>query len=154
MVELVQIRLRDKIREERGASSGVGGYCYQENYPSRRYTGDINFGCEPERAEELADLVIRELKTPGETPAREEDLVKLREIFSRGRETALKTNDFRQGMLTANIARGDESTAYSREETVLAAINPETMPRLIRRYFNTENYRAGILLPEDRWTDR
>jgi zinc protease len=150
MVDFIEMRLRDKIREEMGASYGVGVYCRQRNYPSRRYTGGINFGCEPERAEELADLVIRELKTLGETPAREEDLAKLREIFSRGRETALKTNDFWHGVLTANIARGDESAAYSREEAVLAALTPETMPRLIRRYFNTENYLAGILLPEDR----
>ncbi|MFP3091318.1 insulinase family protein [Treponema sp. TIM-1] len=149
MVELLEIRLREKIREELGASYGVGVYCHQENYPSRRYTGGINFGCEPARAEELADLVIRELKTLGETPAREEDLVKLREGFSRRRETARKTNEFWQGVLTANIMRGDESAAYSRDETVLAALTPETMPRLIRRYFNTENYLTGILLPED-----
>jgi zinc protease len=150
MVELVQIRLRNKIREEMGASYGVGVYCRQRNYPSRRYNGGINFGCEPERAEALADLVIRELKTLGETPAGEEELVKLREGFSRSRETALKTNDFWQGMLTANIARGDESAAYSRAETVLAALTPETIQRLVRRYFNAENYLAGILLPEAR----
>ncbi|MDR0708815.1 MAG: insulinase family protein [Spirochaetaceae bacterium] len=150
MVELIEIRLWDKIREEMGASYGVAAYCYQENYPSRRYTGGINFGCEPARTEELADLVIRELKALGETPVREEDVTKLREIFSRRRETALKTNDFWQWVLTANIMRGDESATYSREEAVIAGLTPETMQRLIRRYFNTENYRACILLPEDR----
>jgi zinc protease len=128
----------------------VGVYCRQENYPSRRYTGRISFGCEPARAEELAALAARELEALGETPAREEDLVKLREIFSRRRETALKTNDFWQQALIANIMRGDESAAYSREEAVLAGLNPETVPRLVRRYFNTENCLTGILLPEDR----
>ena len=150
LVELIEIRLRDKIREEMGASYGIGVYCQQQNYPSRRYAGGISFGCEPALAEELADLVIRELKALGETPAREEDVAKLREFFSRRRETALKTNDFWQWVLTANIMRGDESAAYSREEAVLGALTPETMRRLIRRYFNTENYLTGILLPEDR----
>ena len=150
MVELIEIRLREKIREEMGASYGVGVYCNQGNYPSRRYSASIAFGCEPKRAEELVDLVLRELKALGETPAREEDLAKLREGFSRRRETALKTNEFWQGTLVANIARGDESAAYSSGEAVLAGLNPETMRRLIRRYFNTENYLAGILLPEDR----
>jgi predicted Zn-dependent peptidase len=32
----------------------------------------------------------------------------------------------------------------------MAALKAETMPRLVRRYFNTENYVTGILLPEDR----
>ena len=133
-----------------GASYGVGVHCQQENHPSRRYSAGINFGCEPERAEELADLVLRELKALGQTPAGEDDVAKLREIFSRRRETALKTNEFWQGVLTANIMRGDESAAYSREEAVLAALTPETMQRLVQRYFNTENYATGILLPDDR----
>jgi zinc protease len=148
MVELIEIRLRDKIREKMGASYGVRVYCNQGNYPSRRYIAFIHFGCEPARAEELGGLVIQELKTLGETPIREEDLVKLQEGFSRRRETALKTNEFWQETLTANIIRGDESAAYSRTETVLAGLNAETMQRLLRRYFNTENYVTGILLPE------
>jgi predicted Zn-dependent peptidase len=77
-------------------------------------------------------------------------LAKLREIFSRRRETALKTNEFWQQTLTANIMRGGEGAGYSREETVLAALTPETIQRLVRRYFNTENCLTGILLPEDR----
>jgi zinc protease len=150
MCELIELRLREKVREQMGASYGVGVHCNQRNYPSREYWGSIRFGCKPERAEELAELVVQELKALGETPAKEEDLVKLREGFTRRRETALKTNEFRQRTLTANILRGDESAAYSRRETVLAALTPETLPRLIRRYFNAENHVTGILLPEDR----
>ncbi|MDR1073776.1 MAG: insulinase family protein [Treponema sp.] len=150
MVELIEMRLREKIREQMGASYGVGVYCQQGNYPSRRYTAGLAFGCEPGRAEALVELVIRELKIMGETPASEEDLAKLREGFSRRRESALKTNDFWHDTLIANIMRGDESAAYSRSETVIAGLDAETMPRLVRRYFNTENYMAGILLPEDR----
>ena len=147
LVEFVEMRLRDRIREQMGASYGVGVYCQQENYPSRRYTGSIAFGCEPDRAEELAALVIRELEALGEIPARKEDLLKLREIFSRRRETARTTNEFWQRTLTANSMRGGETAAYSREETVLAGLNPEAVPRLVRRYFNTENCLTGILLP-------
>ncbi|MDR2245772.1 MAG: insulinase family protein, partial [Treponema sp.] len=147
MLEFIEIRLRERIREQMGASYGVGVDCRQENYPSRRYTGGIAFGCEPARAEDLADLAIRELNALGEVPANEDDVAKLREIFSRRRETALKTNDFWHQTLIANIMRGGDGAAYSREEAVLAGLAPETMPRLVRRYFNTENYRAGILLP-------
>jgi zinc protease len=148
MVELIEIRLRERIREQLGASYGIAAYCGQQNYPARVYTSIIQFGCEPARAEELAALAIRELKALGENPVGEEDLVKLREGFSRRRETALKTNEFWQGTLTANILRGDNSAAYSQSETVLAGLNAETMQRLIRRYFSAENYVTGILLPE------
>jgi zinc protease len=146
--ELLELRLRETMREQMGASYGVTVYCEQQNYPSRRYNAGIYFGCEPARSEELAELVIRELKILGEAPAREDDLVKLREGFSRRRETALKTNDFWQKILIANVMRGEGSASHSRSETVLAGLNPEAMQRMVRRYFNTENYVIGILLPE------
>jgi zinc protease len=95
----------------------------------------------------LLALTLPELEALGEAPAREEDLAKLREGFSRRRETALKTNEFWQETLTANILRGDASAAYSNAEKVLAALTPQTMQRLVRCYFNVENYVAGILLP-------
>ncbi|MDR2397422.1 MAG: insulinase family protein [Spirochaetaceae bacterium] len=148
MVELLELRLREKIREDLGASYGVEVHCHQQNYPTRRYRASINFGCEPERAEALLDLVLGELKALGVNPAREKDLIKLREGFSRKRETARKTNDFWQQTLVSNALQGDESAGYSSAEAVLAGLTEETLQRLVRRYFNTENYQAGILLPE------
>jgi zinc protease len=148
MVSLVEIRLRERIREKLGASYGIGVYCEQENYPARRYNAGIEFGCEPDRAEELCALAIQELRSIRAETITQADLVKLREGFFRSRETALKTNEFWQNLLQQNYERGEESARYSDTETVLAAITPETISRLIQRYFNAENYVTGILLPE------
>jgi zinc protease len=147
-VSLTEIRLRNRIREKLGASYGIGVYCEQLNYPSRRYNAGIEFGCEPDRAEELGSLAIHELESIRPETITSADLVKLLEGFSRRRETALKTNEFWLDVLRSNYGRGEESAKHSDPETVIAAIAPETISRLIQRYFNTENYVTGILLPE------
>jgi zinc protease len=148
MVELVEIRLREKIRGKMGATYGVNVNCWQMNYPSRRFGAQISFGCDPAREEELADLIINELRAMQETAAPETDLAKLRESFIRNRETGIKTNDFWQDTLIFNIMRGETSARTGDSESALAAINTETMRRLVTRYFNTGNYVSGFLLPE------
>jgi zinc protease len=168
MTELIEIRLREKIREKMGASYGVGVECWQINYPSRLFGSQISFGCEPAREEELAELVINELRAMQENPpptsspptsspsattttpetAMTADLVKLRESFIRGRETGVKTNDFWQRAIIFNVMRGETGAGTGDSESVLAALNDETMRRLVTRYFNTRRCVTGFLLPE------
>lgn len=149
MAELVQMRLWETIREKMGAIYGVTVNFQQDQYPSRRFSAQIFFGCEPARAEELAELAINELRAMQEEPAAETELVKQREGFIRRRETGAKTNNFWQNAISANLMRGEASARISDSETVLAALNGETMRRLIGRYFNTENYVSGFLLPSN-----
>jgi zinc protease len=147
MTNLVGMRLRDQIREKMGASYGFSVYCDQRNYPTRRYDAQILFGCNSARAKELAGAVIDELCALADSPVFDTDLIKLREAFIRKRETDLKTNDFWQGVLTANYKRGEESAQYGDTERVLAGLNTETMQKLIGRYFNRDNYVTWYLLP-------
>jgi zinc protease len=146
--ELTEIRLRERLREKTGAIYDVGVYLSQGNYPARRYSTEITFGCDPARTQELTGLVLSELESlRNELPAAA-DMTKVRESFSRRRETALKTNAFWQSALWNRAARGDQNFRVSDSPAVLAAMTAETMQRLIQRYFNLDNYITGILLPE------
>ncbi|GHV69360.1 zinc protease [Spirochaetia bacterium] len=148
MTNFVEIRLRNSIREKMGATYGIGVYCTQENYPLRRWDAQIVFGCEPDRAEQLAGQVVQELAEMLVSPITADELAALREIFIRSRETAAKTNEFWLAQLKENYRRGEESAHYSDAEFVRQLINDDTLRRLIGRYFSPSNYVTGILLPE------
>jgi zinc protease len=148
LTELVELRLRETFREKIGAAYGVGVQVSQGNYPSRKYSGEISFGCEPARARELAGLAVGELRAMRDELPREADMTKIRESFTRRRETALKTNRFWQNTLWRYTMRGDPAFRISNQAAALAAMTPETMRRLLNRYFNLDNYVSGILLPE------
>ena len=51
---LFDIRLREVIREDKSGSYGIGLNGYIDGYPERFYRFEIDFGCEPERCQELA----------------------------------------------------------------------------------------------------
>jgi len=147
MANLIEIRLRESIREKMGASYGIDVYFRQENYPTRRFNGRIVFGCEPAKAEELARLVIHELENINAVSISELELTKLREGFIRNRETALRTNVFWKNALEMNYLYGESSFALTDSEKIISLINAETLTRLISRYINTNNYVTGILFP-------
>ena len=60
LVEALRIRLREVLREDLGGTYGVGVSATQTSRPIDRYTITINYGSDPERADELADAVFAE----------------------------------------------------------------------------------------------
>jgi hypothetical protein len=75
-------------------------------------------------------------------------LVKVRETFTRDRETALKTNAFWQSTLVRHASEGNRSASIADADTVLSLLTPPVMQRLIVQYFPLDNYVKGTLLPE------
>ncbi|NJN35470.1 MAG: insulinase family protein, partial [Saprospiraceae bacterium] len=53
LVKLLDIKLREKIREEKGGSYGVQVSPSPSKYPKERFQLTISFGCAPEKAQEL-----------------------------------------------------------------------------------------------------
>jgi zinc protease len=150
MENLMEMRLRETVREKIGGTYGVSVSCTLLHYPSRRFLTQISFGCEPSRAETLAQVVLDEIAALQTSLTSGDDITKLRETFTRGRETAVKTNAFWQNHLLWNISRGDDTAGIADEQAVRSAITATTMRLLIRRYFNLDNYLSAYLLPEAR----
>ena len=67
--------------------------------PRQEFTVSIGFGCAPDRAESLFELVIDELAEVREAGFEEETVAKIREQQRRQREEGLKQNDFWLGVL-------------------------------------------------------
>lgn len=59
---LIDIRLREAIREEKSGSYGVSVYAGIEGDEKRDFTIQISFGCKPDRQEELKQEVLKELE--------------------------------------------------------------------------------------------
>jgi zinc protease len=148
MENLMEMRLRETVREKIGGTYGVNVNCTLLHYPARRFMTQISFGCEPSRAETLAQVVLDEIAALQTSLVSGDDITKLRETFTRGRETAVKTNAFWQNHLLWNISRGDDTADIADEQAVRSAITATTMRLLIRRYFNLDNYLSAYLLPE------
>lgn len=109
----------------------------------------IGFGCAPDRAASLLDLVIAELADVRQNGFEEETVVKIRQQQRRQREESLKQNDFWLGAL-ADVYRYDLDPMFILDfETLVEAVTTDSLKAAANRYLASENSVRAVLYPEN-----
>jgi zinc protease len=150
MCSLLDIRLREVIREDMSGSYGVRVSGNLEQQPERRAEISIEFGCEPGREDSLSAAVIEQIKWLQSAPVPESYVVKLRENFRRSREEDLKTNGFWLHSIVNALDRGRPLDSITDVDGVIAEITGESMQAMARKYLDTGNYVRAYLLPQEK----
>ena len=91
---VLDIRLREVIREDKSGSYGVSTGAYIDGWPDRFYQVNVEFGCEPVREEELSAAVIDTIKDIKGGNISDELVNKIKEAYSRSLETSLRNNNW------------------------------------------------------------
>ena len=99
---LIEIKLREIIREDKSGTYGVGVYGGIDGYPERNFQIQIEFGCEPAREEELIAEIIKALDNLKKEAPAQSDVDKLRETYRRNFEVNQMNGSWWLDML-ANI---------------------------------------------------
>lgn len=144
---LLELNLREAIRETLGGSYGVGIGGVRSGYPQESFALQIQFGCEPGREEELTRAVLAELSSLREVPVSDSVLTKLRENYRRNQETGLENNGYWHSRLVNTLMRNEPLSHITDTEAVLSRISAQTMQALARRYINLDNLVYAWLLP-------
>jgi zinc protease len=147
MTEILNIKLRESMREDQGGVYGVQLSGDASLYPEARYAIDIVWGCSPQNADALVATVFDEakkLKTGGPEPA---DLNKVKEIMIRERESLMKENSYWQQVLQNVYKRGDKLVSLEEYTKFIRSVKPKHISNLTRKYFNENNYVLGKLMP-------
>lgn len=147
---LLNIRLRESIREEKGGSYGVGAFGGISGHSNRSYLFEINFGCKPEREDELKDEVLSQLKNLQQNQVSDDYIEKLQETLKREREINLRNNNWWITRITNELVYEIEPLWVSSDiEKIVNWISPEIMMEQAKKYLNTENYICVFLKPEN-----
>ena len=146
--EVLQLRLREQLREERGGTYGVGVSASASRDPRPEYRVAIGFGADPERLDELTRAVFAEvdsLQRFGATPA---ELAKVREMRLRSREVSLRENQYWIAQLMTFDRYGwDVREIVADSAAAAAEPDNEAIRRAARRYLDVHNYVRVFLLP-------
>ena len=146
--EVLDIRLRERIREALGGTYGVGVGASAQRIPWQSYQLSISFTSAPERVDELTNAVFQELdsiKTKGPTA---DEIQKVRETGLRELETAEKQNRWWLSSLADAIQGGEDPRTMLEERARLNALAAALVQEAARKYLNTQNYARFTLLPE------
>jgi len=145
---ILERRLRESLREDLGATYGVGvSYHFSMIGPARGRIV-VSFGSAPEREEELLARVedtIAALRADGPT---EDEMAKEREIQTRDMETRLRDNGFWMGSL-ASLRMRDRPLDEIRDRLErIAALDAAGLHRVFREDFNSDRRTVVLWKPE------
>lgn len=146
--EVLDIKLREVIREEKSGTYGIGVQPSSSRIPEQRYTFTINWGCDPQRVDELVSTVFLTLDSLKNTGPDELHITKVRESQLRSFEVDLKENRFWQNELRSSFYDSfDPRRILGRKEEV-ATLSRDMIRDAAKKYLNNESYVKFILLPE------
>jgi len=147
MLDLFNIKLRERIREDKGGVYGIGAGPRMEKYPDNSYRITIGFGCDPDRIEELSAEVENVIKEMKDSKPEELYMTKVKETQRRTWEVNQKENNFWLNSLFAfdfNAENAEELLKYPER---IKNLKPEDIQKAAKQYF-TDNFVQVVLKPE------
>jgi zinc protease len=148
LAEILRIRLREELREDRGGVYGVGVSAGLSRWPEEEYTFNISFSADPARVDELVAAVLEEIrKLKAEGPV-EDYVSRVHEMQRREREVELKQNGFWASQLEYLSMNGLDFAEIGRYDQRIAAVTRDSMRAAARKYLDETRYVLGVLDPE------
>ena len=148
LLKLVNIRLREVMREDKSGVYGVSCFASPKNYPSQNLELTIFFGCSPDNVNLLVESalkVIDEVKTQG---CEEKNLVKIKETAIREREINLKENQFWLNTISSSYQNNEKITELNQYNTWVNKLTTVDLKNFANKYLKSENYAKFVLMPE------
>ena len=148
MTGVLQTKLRERVREELGGTYSISVSGSNGWRPTGTYTITIQFGSDPERVQELKEVVFAEIEKLKAVGPEEVDLENVKESLRRTRETNLESNSYWIIQLVHLYQRGHDLTEFWGYEESIEEISVQSVRAAAERYFDVGNYVQVTLYPE------
>lgn len=148
LASVLNIRLREILREDKGGTYGVGVAPAPVHYPRERYTMTISFGCAPERVDELVKAALEAVDSLKRFGPADSYIQKVKEIQKRERETSLKQNGFWLGSLQSAYMNHEDPHKILKYDELVDHLSADVIREAASRYFDMKNYAKFVLMPK------
>lgn len=148
LANLLNITLRENLREDKGGVYGVGIYPMLEHFPKGSYRYTCSFSCAPDNVEKLVAAAKEEIKKVKENGCNDINLGKVKETLLKEFEVQLKTNNFWMSYITNADAYNESLSDLDQFKSWVEALKSDDFKRLANFYFNDQEYKRFVLNPE------
>lgn len=148
LMEVLEIKLREVVREEKSGTYGIGANASPVHYPVSQARISISFGCAPERVDELVQTVLQQIDSVKIAPMPEIYVTKTKEIQRRTLEVNLKENNTWLTMLQSYYQNGEDVSVFPQRMAWIEGITAADIQKTAQRYFDMKNYVNVVLYPE------
>lgn len=149
MAEVLNIRLREVIREDKGGVYGIGAFARLDKYPYENYQVIVYFGTAPDKVDDLISSVKDVFQ---EVIAGEFDDIyidKAKEIMKRERETSLKENRYWLNNIYEYYWMDMSITDFLKYESMVESIDKDMVVDAAKKYLKMNQFKQFVLNPED-----
>ncbi|HWN94176.1 MAG TPA: insulinase family protein [Methylomirabilota bacterium] len=147
-VDVLRIRLREVMREDKGGVYGVGVYGDIDRLPRQTFFSGITFTCNPDNVADLTQAALDEIKRLQTDGPNAENLEKVRETSLRNYERSLKEDSFWMANLVFYRENELPFDGILKLPDRAKALTVEKVRDAARKYFSDENLLIARLLPE------
>lgn len=145
---IIDMMLRDKIREESSGAYATQGYAYLSRLPFEQSLTAAAFFCDPNRAEELLNRTRDELKAMAQGQISLDYLRNHIEIEKNNLKANRQTNRYWREQLTRHVLGTVTLEEIVNAEQTLTALSPQRMKAAATRWLQPEKTKIFILKPE------
>ncbi|HEX2867318.1 MAG TPA: insulinase family protein [Ignavibacteriales bacterium] len=146
--DVLDIKLREVIREEKGGTYGINVSHGVSHYPKEGYSINISFGCDPKKAGELTQAVFAQLDSMQKFGPAPTYIQKVRETHIRSRETSLKRNDVWLHSLMGAYSNDEDPKEILDYIKIIENLSAQEVQNAAKKYLDDKNYINVVLLPE------
>lgn len=147
MIKVLDIQLREAMREDKGGVYGVGVNGNFVEYPKNEYGITIQFNTEPNRVQELVKVVYDNIDTLKQIGATEEKIKKVQETQRRERETDLKENGFWLSTIQYYDQYHKNIADMEKYQSFIDGLNATELKAAFNSFFDKQNCIELILEP-------
>ncbi len=149
LMELVQIKLDETLREQLGGTYSPSAGGTPDRIPRQEYTINISYGSSPENVDKLSKSVFALIDSLKTMPPSQANVDKVKEQILREREVTIKQNSYWLGSIRTRDQAGEDVAGLLEPYNALVrALTPQSFQDAAKKYFNTQNYVKIVLLPE------
>ena len=148
MANVLQIRLREILREDQGGVYGVGVGAGISREPINSYSITISFGCAPENVEKLIGLVMEEIKKMKAGGGTQTNVEKVIAEDTRGLETSIKENEYWLYNLQDKFYHNEDPETILQDAAMIKKLTVERTRAMANQYFDMSNMIRLVLMPE------
>ena len=146
--DVLEIALRDILREEMGETYNVSAGLSQALPQRGGGHVTINFGASPENIGTMIDRTLQEVTRLQQVGPSQDLVTRAKETARREHETALKQNGFWLGRLQSAKLLGRDPLLILKREERIEALTPANIQAAFRTYFPTDRFTVVTLMPE------
>lgn len=148
LADVLRIKLRESMREEKGGVYGVGVSAQPSQHPVEDYMFMVQWGCSPENVEELINTAMQEIANLKQNGATDKDLQKVRETMIRSRETDLKENSFWLSALQQYYKNGEDPRILLDYEQYVNGLTSDDIKAAANQYLIESRLLKFVMMPE------